>query len=238
MAKKSQSSNDRRAKLEEMREQQRSADRRRTILVVTAALVVGGGLVAAAAVPLVRSTLNDPANKDWSEFGVAAAEASCEPVEETPPSGEADHRPDGEVVSYESVPPASGPHYAVPAPFTRKFYTPADAPEVERLVHNLEHGYAVVWYDPAVLDEQEQTLRDLAVKTADSDDTKEETAGKVVVAPWDPERGEFPEGKAYALTRWGAEQSYRQYCGELSGEAVRDFVQAYPSSDAPEPFGA
>ena len=238
MAKKSQSSANRRAKIEEMRAQQRSSERRRTMLVVTAAVVIGGGLVAAAAIPLVRQTLDDPANKDWSEFGVVAADASCDDVQQEPPSGEADHRPDGEVIEYDTAPPATGPHYAVPAPFTRKFYTPDDSPEVERLVHNLEHGYAVLWYDPDVLGEQEQTLRDLAVKTAESDDTQEATSGKVVVAPWDTERGALPDGMSYALTRWGAEQGYRQYCGELSGEVVRDFVEAHPSSDAPEPFGA
>ena len=39
-----------------------------------------------------------------------------------------------------------------------------------------------------MLGEQEQTLRDLAVKTAESDDTQEATAGKVIVAPWDTGR--------------------------------------------------
>ena len=81
MAKKSQSSADRRAKIEEMRAQQRSSERRRTMLVVTAAVVIGGGLVAAAAIPLVRQTLDDPANKDWSEFGVVAADGAAAEAE-------------------------------------------------------------------------------------------------------------------------------------------------------------
>jgi hypothetical protein len=31
---------------------------------------------------------------------------------------------------------------------------------------------------------------------------------------------------------------FRQYCGELSGEVVRDFVTTYPFSDSPEPNAA
>ena len=44
------------------------------------------------------------------------------------------------------TPPDSGSHYANPAPFTKHFYAEADRPAVETLVHNLEHGYTVVWY--------------------------------------------------------------------------------------------
>lgn len=227
----------RREKLEEMRREQRARERRRTALIVGAAVLVGGGLVAAAAVPLVRQSLDNPASKDWAAFGVAAGSASCDEVVAEPQSGSADHRPDGEVIAYDPVPPASGSHWSLPAPFGRKFYTPQDTPEVERLVHNLEHGYSILWYDPAVLDEQEQTLRELAAKVGEDEEVAEETAGKFIVAPWDPARGELPEGKAYALTHWGAEQGFRQYCGDLSGEVVRDFVVAHPTSDSPEPFG-
>jgi hypothetical protein len=62
--------------------------------------------------------------------------------------------------------------------------------------------------------------------------------GKFLVAAWDTERGEFPDGASYALTHWGAEQGFRQYCGDLSGEIVRDFVTEHPFSDSPEPFAA
>jgi hypothetical protein len=237
VAKKTQPPANRREKIEEMRQQQRAADRRRTLIIVVAAVVLAGGLIAAAAVPLIRQTLNDPARKDWSEFGVAAADASCDDAVEEPTSGSSDHRPDGEAIEYDPIPPSSGPHYNVPAPFTRKFYTPDDAAEIERLVHNLEHGYTILWYDPAVLDDQRATLRDLAVKVAEGEDVQEETSGKFIVAPWDAERGELPDDASYVLTHWGAEQGFRQQCGELSGEVVRDFVTAHPSSDSPEPFG-
>jgi len=228
----------RREKLEAMRREQRASERRRTMLFVGVAVVVALGLVTAAALPLVRNWLDDPARRDWSDFGVALSAASCDPVVEEEQTGNFDHRPDGEAIEYTSAPPTSGPHYAVPAAFTRKFYTPSDRPEIERLVHNLEHGYTILWYDPAVLDDQESTLRDLATKVTDEEGELVEAAGgKFLVAPWDTSRGAFPDGKSYALTHWGAEQGFKQYCGDLSGEAVRDFVTDHPVSDSPEPLG-
>jgi hypothetical protein len=228
----------RREKLEALRREQKAAERRRTMLFVGIAAVVALGLVTAAAVPLVQGWLDDPARRDWADFGVVASSASCEDVVTEEQDGTADHRPDGEQIEYASAPPTSGPHYSVPASFNRKFYTPSDTPAVESLVHNLEHGYTILWYDPAVLDEQESTLTELATKVTDDEDVAEAVNGKFIVAPWDVERGALPDGTAYALTHWGAEQGYRQHCGDLSGEVVRDFVTAHPSSDAPEPFGA
>ncbi|HMG30377.1 MAG TPA: DUF3105 domain-containing protein [Jiangellaceae bacterium] len=227
----------RREKLEALRREQKAAERRRTMLFVGIAVVVALGLVTAAAVPLVQRWLDDPARRDWSDFGVAASSASCDDVIAEEQNGTADHRADGEQIEYTSAPPTSGPHYAVPASFNRKFYTPSDSPEIERLVHNLEHGYTVLWYDPSVLEDQESTLGELATKVTDDEELAEAVNGKFIVAPWDTERGEFPDGATYALTHWGAEQGFRQYCGELSGEVVRDFVTAHPSSDSPEPFG-
>ncbi|MGH3682534.1 MAG: DUF3105 domain-containing protein, partial [Natronosporangium sp.] len=40
----------------------------------------------------------------------------------------------------------------------RGFYTPDDRPRVEQLVHNLEHGYTVLWYLPQVPDAQREQI--------------------------------------------------------------------------------
>ena len=50
---------------------------------------------------------------------------------------------------YNSDPPTSGPHYAQPA--QAGFYDEA-LPD-EQLVHNLEHGYIVIWYNCTSLEE-------------------------------------------------------------------------------------
>lgn len=57
------------------------------------------------------------------------------------------HVADGQQVKYDIDPPTSGDHYAVPT--APGFYTAAQT--AERLVHALEHGNVVIYYDPAKL---------------------------------------------------------------------------------------
>ena len=77
----------------------------------------------------------------------------------------------------------------------------------------------------------------LGVKTARSLGLK--------VVPWTDEDGKaFPKGQHVAFTHWrndaAASKSYGvwQYCSEVSGEAVEDFMKDYPYSDSPEPNAA
>lgn len=71
----------------------------------------------------------------------------------------AQHVPVGEQVTYESNPPASGPHWSSGgiAPVPAGVYE--EALEEEQWVHNLEHGYVVVLFDcggpclPSLLDD-------------------------------------------------------------------------------------
>ncbi|WOI45580.1 DUF3105 domain-containing protein [Acidovorax sp. BLS4] len=64
------------------------------------------------------------------------------------------HVPVGTPVDYADAPPAFGAHWneagVAPAPFAKKFYTDQDRPELEALVHNLEHGYTILWYDSTI----------------------------------------------------------------------------------------
>lgn len=53
------------------------------------------------------------------------------------------HVPDGTKVNYTTDPPTFGPHY--PDWITKGFY---DTPRAEgNLVHSMEHGYVILWYD-------------------------------------------------------------------------------------------
>ena len=70
-------------------------------------------------------------------------------------TGNQEHKPEGTPITYPDAPPAFGPHYPVTAPFERKFYTTSDRPQIEYVVHNLEHGYTLLWYD----DDDRQELR-------------------------------------------------------------------------------
>lgn len=257
MAKKPAKS-DRRAVIDEIRKQQRGSERRRGYAIVAvcsllALLIVGyawidGGL---------------PGSPQWfeqrkwdqkalTEIGRPAADA-CDEIATQPADGNQNHVNMGEPVDYTTAPPAFGPHWNVagvaPAPMTNKFYSPGERPELEALVHNLEHGYNIVWYDQTIAEDDEKMaeLRAIARKFPGTENYRH----KLIVAPWTEtdETGEsFPEGKHVAITHWsiggsggeGLEDATKQvgvfqYCEDVSGEAVRDYMVKYPYTDSPEP---
>ena len=169
--------------------------------------------------------------------------AVCDPVAPNPATGNLEHVAEGTKVTYDRFPPDSGSHYATPAPFTKHFYSTADRPPVETLVHNLEHGYTVVWYRAEAPQEQVDTLSDIA-KTFGSDDY--DPADKFIAAPWsEADGGPFPESKNVLMTRWTADpaapadttkqQGVRQACGQVSGAAIAEFMAAHPVANSPEP---
>ena len=226
----------RKARVEEMRKAQVAAERRRTILVVGAAVVAV--LVLAG---LVFKVVRDAqAAKDPGTIGVATAAASCDAVTNDKPNGQQVHvgpqtnKPDVTKVKYTTVPPAFGEHFVSPAYPSLPFYTKDDRPHMETLVHNLEHGYTVLWYTSSTPQAQVDQLK----KLADNVRAMPETGGKFIVSAWDDSYGAFPAGKNVGMSHWGAATAHRQLCGAVSGEAVKAFVTAYPATDAPEPNAA
>jgi hypothetical protein len=225
---------DRRAKVEQLRRQQQAAERRKTIMFVSVAVVIAAALIAVPGVQYYLDWRNDPSRKAISSFGVAASAASRDSVITDAASGVAEHVQPGTKVKYETVPPSSGRHWPVPATVSdRGFYTAEDRPAMEQLVHNLEHGYTVLWYDQSVTGDRLQAIQDLARRLRGDN-----TYRKFIAVAWDPAYGKLPSGKTVALSHWGAKQSYRQLCGQLSGSVVQSFLDAHPSSDAPEPNAA
>lgn len=232
MANKSkQQEKDRRAKIEAMRKAEQAKERRKSMFFIVLAAILGLGLIAAAAVPAYLKGRNDPANKALSSFGVDAAQADCDDATDDTATGGNDHRDEGTTIQYEEVPPSSGPHWPAPAFPAREFYTARDRPEMEQLVHNLEHGYTILWYDDTITGADRSELEDIAASAREMSQTR----GKFIVSAWDDAYGDLPEGKHVALSHWGAEQGHRQLCGKVSGAAVEDFVTQFPATDAPEP---
>jgi hypothetical protein len=233
---------DRRARVEEMRREQQARERRKSLMFVVVAVVVGLGLVAAAAVPAWMQKRNDPANKALSTLGVAAASASCDAPTTDKTTGSSVHvgpgtnQPNVTRVKYAQVPPSSGEHFVEPVFSPRAFYTAKNRPQLEQLVHNLEHGYSVLWYDATVKGEELKALQDIAKRARTEDAVG--PRGKFIVSAWDDSYGAFPAGKHVALSHWGAKQGHRQLCGKVSGAAVGDFIAKFPASDAPEPNAA
>ena len=90
-------------------------------------------------------------------FGLASSLST--PVGRTVPLEGADHVAEGSATSYNSRPPASGPHYPTWSQ-TYGFMSPAPAPGT--WLHNLEHGSVAILYNcPQACPELEQQLKDL-----------------------------------------------------------------------------
>ena len=227
-------SQDRKARLAEIQKQQQAKERRVVAGIIVGCLVLLVGLGA-----VVAYAINDANSKKIPNLGVSLAAAQCDPVTTDTGGGSGQHvgpgtnTPNQTSVKYDTVPPSHGPHFIQPDVSGRDFYTASDRPVVETLVHNLEHGYTILWYDGTKVKDT-TLLKDIA----DQGNKLPDSAGKFKVVEWDNSRGAFPAGKPYALVHWAKDAGHRQLCGGLSGEAVVDFVKKYPMSDTQEPGGA
>ena len=240
-ANKSNKDRDRRAVVEQMRRDQKKAERRRTIVVVSACVVVALVIVGLAAIPLLKQ--NSLTSGELAGIGASEKAAACSPIQTKKANGNQDHKPQGTPISYDDAPPAFGPHWPSPAPFERKFYTADDRPDVEFLVHNLEHGYSLLWYDDTIAKSSDQlaVVKAIAKKYEGS----QKLTDKFIAVPWTSKDGKaFPAGKHVALTHWSAggdpgdvskQKGVWQYCGDPSGAVVQKFMKEYPYSDSPEP---
>jgi hypothetical protein len=241
---KSASPQSRRDKLASLEAARKKEQRSRTIRLLVICIVLALALLAYPVYLFVDDYR--ARNATIEDLGSSLAAAGCDPIAEHPATGNQEHVPEGTKVDYAQTPPDSGKHTPTPAPFTKHFYVAADRPPVETLVHNLEHGYTVVWYRADAPSEQTQNLERIA-KTFGSDDYN--PADKFIAAPWSEADGAgFPEGKSVVITRWTADpnnpsdptkqQGVRQACTEVSGAAIKEFMAKYPVANSPEPNGA
>ena len=189
---------------------------------------------------------------DLDLASIGAPASVCDKITTKKADGNQQHVPTGTQVTYSTAPPAFGSHWneqgVAPAPFNRKFYTEKDRPELEALVHNLEHGYTILWYDQSIADDGDQlnVIDGIANKfRADSNNLR----FKFIAAPWtaqdEKESGKFPDGMHIAISHWSAGGSGEtdvakqvgvfQYCGQPSGAALKAFMLKYPYTDSPEP---
>jgi hypothetical protein len=237
---KSKKDADRRAVVEQLRREQQRKERRKTLTVLGAAVTVGAIIIGFA----VWQFANDKdAAEELAALGASPSAAGCQDVTTEAAKGSNDHRPEPDPITYEQSPPAFGPHWGqfLQGNQIRPFWTGEDRPPVERLVHSLEHGHTILWYDETIAGD------DTAVDEVEQAATKaaQETDGKFMAAPWtESDGGAFPEGAHVALTHWSVggtngnpegQIGVWQYCDGLSGEAVKQFIEDYPNTDTPEP---
>jgi len=114
------------------------------------------------------------------------------------------HVADGTTVSYNSNPPTSGNHYAVPA--TVRFYY-KELPD-EQLVHNLEHGHIWISYK---LDLPVEAIKVL----------KGFSGGNVIVTP------RAKNDTDIALAAWGRLDKFNIEVNGIDKQRVKDFISRY-----------
>ena len=253
MAKKS-SKSDRQAVIDEIRKKQKGAEKRRGYAIVGVCSLVALLIVLAAAYRPVKNWWDLRQFKDINLASIGAPASVCDKVTTKKADGNQQHVPAPSQVTYTTAPPAFGSHwneqgqYQAPTPFGVKYYNRDDRPELEQLVHNLEHGYTILWYDDSIADNGDEltVIEGMADKfRSDSDNLRY----KFIAAPWtsedESESGKFPDGMHVAISHWSAGGSGEtdaskqvgvfQYCSKPSGEALRDFMLKYPYTDSPEP---
>ena len=232
-----------RHQLEALRREQAKRESRRFLLVTGVVVLVGLILIAAVTVPSYLRTRNSPSHKSVASFGTAAAAATCDPdtklaAEAGPPEAKTPEEADRFHLSstppvwttYKDNPPASGPHNPQPLPTGPHFYAPTAQSEpsfVEQLVHNLEHGFVVVWYDDTIAQDKSQ------LKTLEDVGTAAQARGNqlIIVAPWPKTRPAMDSGKHIAITSW----RQRQLCNGFSGAVLESFMNVHTPLCAPEP---
>jgi hypothetical protein len=235
---------DRRARLDEMRRQQRAAERRKNLLTFGSAIVVALLLVGTAVVLTVQKMHANDAKKNrvaiqlkaekkpghQSKPTAAEKKDGCLGVHSDPLSTAAQHFTTPIDYAKEKygdtadgappIPPTGGRHNPVSLGDTHRFYALADKPRPERAVHNLEHGYVVVWYDSKLPANQVAILQDIA---------NDPSMGRVLVVGW--WQSDLPLDKHVVLTSWGKTER----CSSIDTAVTRNFYTVHVNApEAPE----
>ncbi|KAA1427112.1 DUF3105 domain-containing protein [Nocardioides antri] len=235
---------DRQKVIDDIRRKQRSAEKRQGFLIVGVCIFAALVIVGLAAFNPVRTWWEQRKYDNEALADIGGPASVCQDVEEKPATGSAQHVQPAQV-EYTDAPPAFGDHWLdenSPAPITERFYTADERPELETLVHNLEHGFTILWYDETAADDATMLgeIKAIADRLNDSDTNNRLS---FIAAPWTEEDGEeFPDGQHIAFTHWRVAEDDKQfgvwqYCSEPSGEALEQFMKDYPYTDAPEPIG-
>ena len=129
---------------------------------------------------------------------------------------------DSDPGQYNSDPPTSGLHYATEAQagfYDENIYTYPAA----YLVHNLEHGYVIIWYNCDLLDETGCAELKSQIRSVMDD-----LGGvKLIAYPWNSI--EVP----VAMTSWGRIQQFEIFDMELAKAFYRTNLNRAPEPNAP-----
>jgi hypothetical protein len=150
--------------------------------------------------------------------GVKPAAGDSIPIMTSAPHIPADSDPG----QYNSDPPTSGLHYATEAQagfYDENIYTFPAA----YLVHNLEHGYVIFWYNCDLLDEAECSDLKSQIRSVMDD-----LGGvKLIAYPWNSM--DVP----VAITSWGRIQKFETFDTEQAKAFYRANLNRAPEPNAP-----
>jgi hypothetical protein len=224
---------ERKARLETIKQEQKSKEHKTVIAIIVGCLVLLAGLGG-----VVAYAVQDAKSKQIQNLGASVSAASCDPVTTDVQEGQGQHvgpgtsTPNESKVPYKLIPPSSGPHFGSPSISTTKFFTAKDRPPLETLVHNLEHGYTILFFDGAAAKGKLDLIKDITAQANKMPESKE----KFLAVEWDSSRGKM--AKPFVLSHWSRANGHRQFCGDVSGAVVVDFVKKYPLTDTQEPGAA
>lgn len=127
---------------------------------------------------------------------------------------------------YSSIPATSGPHWDPSGIANWGVYT---TPQNEsQVVHNLEHGGIVIWYDPALLDDAQ--VAELTSYVQGQVSSGISGRYKFILTPWG---GDVELGGAVAVTAW----RHLLKLDAFDMDAIRAFADQSYLRYAPEPNG-
>ena len=174
-------------------------------------LLIGGILVLGVAILAVVLLFGGGGNPDPAGIGVRQPDAG------------GTHIPEGQQgTGYTSVPATSGQHWnTATSPGPWGVYSTAQPQE--RMIHNLEHGGIVIWYQPTQIAPADLTALTQLVQQQITTERF-----KVILVPWSGADFAHP----IAVTAWNG----LLYLDTADLDKIRTFTDAHYGK-APEPFG-
>jgi hypothetical protein len=157
-------------------------------------------------------------------FGQSVKPAAGESV--SIPANYQTHVDIGTPLTYPSDPPAGGRHYA--QEFEAGFYDEVTIPNqpgdaAGYLVHNLEHGYVIFWYNCDKLDETDCNNFKSQIKTT----MEAKNNFKLIAFPW--KSIDVP----LVMTSWGRLQRFEKFDDGLARAFIESNLNRAPEPEAP-----
>jgi hypothetical protein len=207
------------SKRQELKEQRRRQSKISNI-------VWGSGLLILFAIVgyFIWSSTTTPATPPGTETPASSSTSSASLVgQAVTVDSNRDHIDDGaDPGQYSTNPPTSGHHY--PTWLEAGFYdTNTRTFPQGYLVHNLEHGYIIFWYNCKSLNDSQCSELKAQIKSV------MDAAGnfKVIAYPWDS------IDNPLVMTSWGFMQPFRTFDASLASSFIDQHRNRAPEPDAP-----